>query len=146
MKWIMLNIKLPTISDSLFTTTLPVRIYDVNYGNHLGHDSLISLLHEARVRFLKSKNCTEFNVSGAGIIITSLAVNYIDEAFYGDELRINLSVGEMSRTSMELYYSVIHPEASNEIARAFTLVTFFDYEKRKVMRVPEVFAQLADKR
>ena len=45
--------KIPSIQKIAFTTTLDVRISDINYGNHLGHDSLISLLHEARMRFLK---------------------------------------------------------------------------------------------
>ena len=37
----------------IFSTDIAVRISDINYGGHLGHDSIISLIHEARVRFLK---------------------------------------------------------------------------------------------
>jgi hypothetical protein len=32
-----------------FRTTLTVRVTDLNYGNHLGNDALLGLLHEARV-------------------------------------------------------------------------------------------------
>lgn len=35
-----------------FTTQLPVRITDINYGAHLGNDALLGLLHEARIHFL----------------------------------------------------------------------------------------------
>ena len=38
--------------DSPFISTQTVRIADINYGNHLGHDRLVSLLHQARVEAL----------------------------------------------------------------------------------------------
>jgi len=39
-----------------FSTELDVRIQHINRGNHLGNDSLITFLNEARVRFLPEKN------------------------------------------------------------------------------------------
>ncbi len=57
----MLVTKVPAITQCLFSATLEVRISDINYGNHLGHDSLVSLLHEARVRFLRHLGYTELN-------------------------------------------------------------------------------------
>ena len=37
-----------------FSTTLDVRFDDVNVGAHLGNDSMVSLIGEARSRFLES--------------------------------------------------------------------------------------------
>jgi hypothetical protein len=42
---------------------------DINYGGHLGNDAVLSLVHEARVRFLKQQGYTENNIEGAGIIM-----------------------------------------------------------------------------
>jgi acyl-CoA thioesterase FadM len=35
----------------VFRTRLRVRVDDVNYGGHLGNDAVLTLCHEARIRF-----------------------------------------------------------------------------------------------
>ena len=37
-----------------FSTELSVRIGDVNQANHLGHDRMITMIHEARIQFFKA--------------------------------------------------------------------------------------------
>lgn len=129
----------PSIERILFSTSIPVKISDINYGNHLGHDALISLLHEARVRFLKQHGFTELNINGTGILVTTLLVNYLGEAFYGDELMIEIGIGETTRISTELLYTICKKNTSEKIAQALTTLTFFDYSKRKVARIPQEF-------
>ena len=68
-----IKIKLP--EKFIFRTEIPIRITDINYGGHLGNDSLLSIIHEARVRFLKSLGYSESNVEGVGIIMISLSPN-----------------------------------------------------------------------
>jgi acyl-CoA thioesterase FadM len=41
-----IKLHLPTIIH--FSTEIPVRITDVNYGGHLGNDALLWFIHEAR--------------------------------------------------------------------------------------------------
>ena len=38
----------------LFETELTVRASDLNYGNHVGHDTILSLMQEARVQFYRA--------------------------------------------------------------------------------------------
>ena len=135
----MLNFKIPEVKKVTFHTILEVRISDINYGNHLGHDSLISLLHEARIRFLKSMGFTELNIDGIGILITNLAVNYINEAFYADKIIIKIETGEITRTSIQLIYQIVNIDTQKEIARASTAMTFYDYKKSKVSKIPQNF-------
>lgn len=131
--------KLSPIAKPIFTTSLSVRIYDLNYGNHLGNDSLLSLVHEARVRFLKQMNFTELNIGGVGILITNLVVNYKDEVFYGNEIQIGIDVGDVSKTGFDLCYELKLKSTEKEIARVLTTCTFFDYTNSKVVRVPTIF-------
>ena|SRR3990167_2197972 len=135
----MSQFKVPKIEHILFSTAMDIKISDINYGNHLGHDALISLIHEARVRFLKHHGFTELNINGVGILITTLLVNYIGEAFYADELIINIGIGETTRISTELLYEIYRKNTSEQIARALTTLTFFDYSKRKVAKIPQEF-------
>ena len=59
----MTRIKIELPETYLFSTEIPVRITDLNYGNHLGNDAILSLLHEARVRFLAYYGWTESSVT-----------------------------------------------------------------------------------
>ena len=121
-----------------FTTTIPVRITDINYGNHLGNDSLVSIVHEARVKWLASKKYTELNMAGASLIMADLAVEYKGESFYGDVLTINIYVGEITTVSFELFYEIntIRNERNFLIAKAKTGMVCFNYKSKKVIPIP----------
>jgi acyl-CoA thioesterase FadM len=135
----MARIKLTIPENNIASVLIPVRITDINYGNHLGNDALISIIHEARVQWLQSNNYTEVNVEGTGLIMSDLAVEYLSESFYGDNLEIKIAVGEIARVSFELYYTVqaTRNEKTILIARAKTGMVCYDYTIKKVASVPE---------
>ena len=55
----MARIKLTVPEKNILTAVLiPVRIGDINYGNHLGNDAFVSIIHEARVQWLRQNNYT----------------------------------------------------------------------------------------
>jgi acyl-CoA thioester hydrolase len=137
-----MKIKIPDIIEPCYSTNLQVRIYDINYGNHLSNDSLISLVHEARVRFMKNYGFTELNIGGVGILLTNLIVNYKAEAFYGDSLDIHIGIGDVSKSSVDIHYELKLANSVKEIARVVTTITFFDYSKSKVVLIPEVFMSI----
>lgn len=131
-------LKVPKLIKPIYNTRLKVRISDINYGQHLGHDALISLLHEARLRFLNQLHYSESDVEGLSILVTSLHVNYLNEAFYGDELQIEIGVHQIIRASIDLIYRV-YKQPSVNIARAMTTITLFDKEKGRVAKIPAPF-------
>src|SRR6218665_4051699 len=102
----MARIKVDIPEKILLVVKLPVRISDINYGNHLGNDALISILHEARVLWLKSGGYSELKIENVAMIMSDLAVEYKAEAFYGDELSVAISVGEAGRVNFDVYYAV----------------------------------------
>ncbi len=122
-----------------FTTELVVRISDINYGGHLGNDSVLSLIHEARVRFLKEHGYTELNIEGKSIIMADATVLYKAEGFHGDILTVDVSVGEFQNASCTFYYRLSNRESGNEVARAKTGIVFYDYAARKTVSVPAGF-------
>jgi acyl-CoA thioesterase FadM len=134
------RIKIDIPAEFHFTTELPVRITDINYGGHLGNDSMLSIIHEARVRMLMEHGWTEFNAGGAGIIMTDSAIVYKSEAFYGESLRIQVAVKDFSRFGCDIYYLVRERESGREVVRAKTGIAFYDYEKKQLAHVPEDFA------
>jgi acyl-CoA thioester hydrolase len=122
-----------------FQMQLPVRITDLNFGNHLGNDSLLSLLHEARVQFLNSHGYSELDFAGVGLIMADVAIVYKGEGFYGDVLTIKVTAAELHKYGFELYYHVLNQE-NKEIAQAKTGMLCFNYDARKLARLPEIAA------
>lgn len=132
----MARIKLSLPDNFHFSTLLPVRITDLNYGGHLGNDAVLSILHEARVQFLKQWNYTELNVAGVGLIMADAAIEFKAEAFYADALTVFVKATEFSKIGFELYYKIVK-ENNTTVAIAKTGMICFDYDKRKVVAVPE---------
>jgi acyl-CoA thioesterase FadM len=136
----MARVKITIPEKWLFDCTIPVRIADINYGQHLGNDALVSMLHEARVQWLQALNYSELNIEGAGLIMADLAVMYKNESFYGDLLLFKLYLGETSAVSFELVYEVINLQ-QKQIAIAKTGMVCFNYALKKVSKLPLPFLQ-----
>lgn len=134
----MARIKLLFPENNLFTVKVPVRITDVNYGNHVGNDALVSIIHECRVQWLAQHGFTELEIEGTGLIMSDLAVEYLGESFYGDVFEIELAAGEISQVGFELYYRVSTTRNGIPvlIARAKTGMICFDYGQKKVVKLP----------
>ena len=120
------------------TTRLTVRIGDINYGGHLGHDRLITLLHQARLDWLHALGAEETNCFGAGLIMRHLTCDYRAEAFLGDALDIAMHAGDLRRTAFTLHYRVCRGETL--IAEAATEMVAFDYHAHKIIALPPAFA------
>ena len=138
------RIKLIIPEHKIFSTEIAVRITDINYGNHVGNDALVSMLHDARMQWLSSLNYTELNIENAALIMADLAVEYKAESFYGDVLFIGISIGEITKVSFEIFYEVttIRSDKKILIAKAKTGMVCYDYEAKKVANIPERFSQI----
>jgi len=135
----MARIKLELPDTFAFETELPVRITDINYGQHLGNDALLSLLHEARVRFLNSHSLSEVDVGGCGLIMTDAVIIYKAQAAYGDVLRIQIAVQDFGALGCDLVYRATNRATGAEVARAKTGLVCLDYTRNKPVRAPEKF-------
>jgi len=132
-----LKIELP--GKLLASVTIPVRITDINYGNHVGNNAIVEIIHEARVQFLRQHGFTELNVAGSSMIMSELSVEYKNESFYKDVLEIKIFAGEISRVSFELFYkiSVTRNDQIIIIALAKTGMVCYNYQIKKVSSLPE---------
>ncbi|MGD9489126.1 MAG: acyl-CoA thioesterase [Calditrichaceae bacterium] len=142
----MARIKLEIPEKFIFQTEISVRITDLNYGNHLANDALLSIIHEARVRFLKRFGYTEANIEGAGIIMGDAAIVYKSEGFYGDVLIIDMALTDFTGKSCDFFYMVKNKSDGREVARVKTGIVFFDYQLRKPVNIPDKFKLICQNR
>lgn len=123
----------------IFNCSIPVRITDINYGNHLGNDKVLSILHEARMQWLTENKLSEMNVGGHGLIMADSMIAYKNEAFYGDVLDINLYSDNCSEKSFDLLYELTTNRngVKINIVHAKTGMICFDNEQRKITKISE---------
>ena len=88
------RIKLTMPEKFSFSCQIPVRITDINYGGHAGNDTILSLIHEARMQFLGHFGYTEMNVAGSGLIMSDVGIEFKKELFYGDQVIASVIAGE----------------------------------------------------
>ena len=132
----MARLKLTLPDDLPFATELTVRVGDVNYGGHLGNDSLLGLLHEARIRYLGSLGYSELDVAGHGMIMGDVAIVYKAQAFLGDCLRVEVGTMDFTGSGCDVVYRVTRVADGVVIALAKTGIAIFDYERNRPVRWP----------
>ncbi|KXK41515.1 MAG: esterase [Bacteroidetes bacterium OLB11] len=87
-----MRIKLSFNKQPIHSTLIPVRISDINYGGHVGNDSMLAIIHEARLSWLKSLQLSEMDIGGCGLIMAESIVQYKKESFHGDILKVDIIV------------------------------------------------------
>lgn len=122
-----------------FSTKIPVRITDLNYGGHVGNDTILTFIHEARIQFLKNAGYSELEFAGVGMIMSDVMIEFKNELFYGDEIIASVAIGEFSKVGFDLFYKLEKEQNSTIIlvATAKTGMVCYDYQKKKVVAVPE---------
>ncbi len=135
----MARTKLDLPEDFPFHTEIPIRIGDLNYGAHLGHDAILPIAHEARVRFLDTMGYNEGDIEGLTYIMADAVIVYKAQAFYGQTLVIEVGVRDFSRTGCDFIYRISDKDTGTEIARLKTGMVFYDYHQGKPVGVPEGF-------
>lgn len=123
-----------------FKIDVPVRIYDINYGGHLGHAELIKILHQARLKYFKHHSLNEADLNGTGVIVKELHVEYKGEAFFDDTLNISIYL-EPGKASCNFVFDVTKNN-SQPVAFVRETILFMNYSTRKLSRLPECLNSL----
>lgn len=135
------RVQLDFPSDFKFSCELTVRASDLNYGNHVGNDSILTIMQEARILFYQSlgyKN--ELNFEGSvGHIVADAGVVYKSEAFLGDVLIIQIGMSDFTKYGFDMFYRITNKLTGKEVALGKTGIVFFDYDKRKIASIPASF-------
>lgn len=133
------RIKLTPPEEFKFSTKIKVRITDINYGNHVGNDTFLSYLHEARMLYLNHLNHTELNVNGCSLIMSDIAVQLKNELIYGDEFEAFVQATNFDKLGFDIFYKLINTKTQAVVAIAKTGMVCFDYNLKKKISLPDSF-------
>jgi acyl-CoA thioesterase FadM len=71
--------------------------------------------------------------------MTDSAIVYKAEGFHGDQIQIDITVGDFNKYGCDIFYLMTNKATAVEIAHVKTGIVFFDYNARKVVGLPEAF-------
>lgn len=120
-----------------FSTAIPIRITDLNYGGHVGNDSILSLLHEARVQYLAHHGFSEMDFCGVGLIMSDASIEFKQEIFYGDQLKAYVGIANISKVGFTMFYKLVKNKEEALVALAKTGMVCYNYGAKKIATMPE---------
>jgi len=131
-----IKINIPTNFN--FSTIIKIRITDLNYGGHVGNDSFLSLIHEAREQFLNHFGYSELKIENVSLIMADAAVEFKKELNYSDEIKISVAANNFDKYGFDIFYKLEVVKDANLLlaGKAKTGMLCYDYENKKLMPVP----------
>lgn len=120
---------------------LTVRVTDMNYGRHLGHDALVSLLHEARIQAFSALDLPEWDMHGHPSVVADIAVQYQSEARWPDALEIETAVPTPQGKALVIYQRIYQADSQQVVATARINQLLIDLATGRPVEVPEAVKQ-----
>ena len=142
------RIKVSLPEGFLFSTIIKIRITDLNYGGHVGNDSFLSLVHEARQQYLYKYGYAELSFAGIGIIMADAAIEFKRELNYSDEVRISVAASGFDKLGFDLHYLLEVKDGDKWLTagKVKTGMMCYNYDLKKRVPVPvEAIEKLAGK-
>lgn len=138
------RIKIELPESFSFTTDIPVRITDINYGGHVGNDAVLSIIHETRMLFLRHHGYTEMDFAGTSMIMSDVVIEFKNELFYGDTIKASVALADMSKIFFALYYKLEKETSSGVVTAAVarTGMVCYNYTLKKTVPVPQAIKDL----
>jgi acyl-CoA thioester hydrolase len=132
------RIKIHLPKNFKFSTTIKVRIADLNYRGHVGNDSFLSLVHEARQQFLNHFGYSEMQIENTSLIMTDVAIEFKKELNYSDAIKISVAANGFDKYGFDIFYKleIINEENPILAAKAKTGMLCYDYQNKKLIPVP----------
>ncbi len=139
------RIKVPLPANYTFSTIITIRITDLNYGGHVGNDVFLSLIHEARVQFLRHYDYSELDFAGTSLIMADAAIEFKRELMYANEVKISVAVTGFDKLGFDILYLMEVKDGEQWVTagKVKTGMLCYNYAIKKKVAVPaEVIEKL----
>jgi acyl-CoA thioester hydrolase len=131
------KLKIEYFKNKKYSYQASVRVGDLNYGNHLAHDKLITIIHDARVCFFKGHQLSEINLENTyTILLSSLTIDYLGQGFLGDIINVHVFINEIKKTNFKMSYKVSIQNST--IALCSTTLVCYNNISRQPDKIPTV--------
>jgi len=128
------------VSPTGFVTPVPVRWSDIDMYQHVNHATMVTILEEARVPFLR--DAFGADITTTGLLIAEVRVAYKGQLRLADSpLQVTIWVNRLRAVDFTLGYEVrsvsAHPDSKPAVIAETQLAAFHIDEQRLVRLSPE---------
>ena len=138
----MAHIKLHEQARYEFAYEMTIQAGHLNYRRHLGHDSIVRIMHEARANLLHALGLDELDLGDGktACVTADMVVNYKSEGFMFDTLRIESHIDEITPGGFRVYHRMMRD--GQVVAIAEVGLVGFDYASRAHAPIPATFKEV----
>jgi acyl-CoA thioester hydrolase len=138
------RIKINLPDNFKFSTIIKIRITDLNYGGHVGNDSFLSLMHEARQQFLNHFGYSELQIENTSLIMADAVIEFKKELNYPDDIKISVAANDFDKYGFDIFYKleIINEEKLILAAKAKTRMLCYNYQAKKLVSTSETLKHI----
>lgn len=126
-------------SDYPFHAQVPVRIYDLIGGLHVGNSTLVAYLNEVQMQFFTALGFPGLMVDGLMPMNQGLEIRFLAECRYGDVLDVGVKMESHDERAYVLVYRLVNTRTDKAVCEARMQMIFFDAKAAGRASVPQAF-------
>ncbi|PUF89290.1 MULTISPECIES: thioesterase family protein [unclassified Geobacillus] len=118
------------------TTTVNIRFCETDALGHVSNTSYFIYLEEARIRMFEELGSGS-DLKGWRFILASTKCDFINQAFFGQRLKIETNVSKIGNKSFQLVHRILDEKTGTLIALGESTVVYFNFETQKSEPIPD---------
>lgn len=118
-----------------FRHRLTVRFRDCDAMGHVNHAVYFTYMEQCRFALWRLLGGAT-GLPGAGTIMVHAECDYRAPAFVHDELEVQLTIGDLGRSSFAFHYEIVGVEGGRRIADGKTVNVTYDYKAGVAIPIP----------
>ena len=122
-----------------FFIDLNVRVGDLNYGNHVGHQHFFLYFHEVRLAYLNQLGFSESDIQGLSLVVAEAHCRYRHELLLGDQIRVFCRISEIKAKVFIFEYQITRHETV--CATGTTTCLCLDPRRKRAVSLPADFLE-----
>lgn len=131
----------PQYREDLFPhwVTIPIRFRDLDPLNHVNNAIFSTYFEEARIKFIADIPAFSNGFdNGFSFVLANININFVKPVEYPATLLIGSGIKKLGNTSINSFQAIYHAETKTLVAAAEASGVWFDLQKQRPVRVPEI--------
>ncbi|OQO99621.1 thioesterase [Geobacillus sp. 44C] len=118
------------------TTIVNIRFCETDALGHVSNTSYFIYLEEARIRMFEELGYGS-DIKEWRFILASTKCDFINQAFFGQRLKIETNVSKIGNKSFQLVHRILDEKTRTLIALGESTVVYFNFETQKSEPIPD---------
>ena len=118
------------------TTTVNIRFCETDALGHVSNTSYFIYLEEARIRMFEELGSGS-DLKEWRFILASTKCDFINQAFFGQRLKIETNVSKIGNKSFQLVHRILDEKTGTLIALGEATTVYFNFETQKSEPIPD---------